>query len=169
MLRWLTVLRRKTLFLCQTGSEWPIKAKIWIVCTPATAFLWFHSNSVRKKKMDLLLLETKKLVWSFISWLIVLWSVSEGVEWKTFRKDHTVLKYFRITALLFLSLSLSTWRSAQGVGASGPPAERPSGPHHEAALPRGGRPPAAHHVDQRQPQHPQRLDPVQGSTARPAH
>lgn len=93
------------MILCQTGSEWPIKAKMWIVCTPAAAFLWFHSNSVRKK-MDLLLLETKKLVWSFISCLIihrpVIWSASEGVEWKNFWKYHA--KYFKITALLFLSL-----------------------------------------------------------------
>ncbi|KAI4819404.1 hypothetical protein KUCAC02_004651 [Chaenocephalus aceratus] len=32
-------------------------------------------------------------------------------------------------------------RSSQGVGAGGPPAERPPGSHHEAALPRGGDPP----------------------------
>lgn len=59
-------------------------------------------------------------------------------------------------------------RSAQGVGASGPQAERPAGPHRQAALPGGGRPAAAHHVDQGRPQHPQRLEPLQGAAARPA-
>lgn len=76
------------------------------------------------------------------------------------------LRLFTILIPAALPLPL---RSPEGVGASDPQAERPPGPHRQAALPGGGRPPAAHHVDQRRPQHPQRLDPLQGAAARSSH